>query len=379
MNSGDSTCAASSRRFSSPQAGATLRYTAGPSPAPYHPRPKPSPFVVSTPMREWRLWSTSPCGGANSSSSMMSGCPDHAIQRHIALPPLGPTRHVRAALLADPLAEADQRGVRRDLPGHQRLALAEGHRALDQARRDEREHAPDVREVGRGVHPHQDEVVALREHVLVHLLRPLGDEDQVQPELAPLPRDPDRVLRGERRDRPLRLRRAHVVGLVYHERDRLARRATAPEPLEHVPCRDRLLLAPVQRAQVHDEAAWPARVLELLRKRAAVGTGPDAPAVDAEVVRSQPERIGGLSLHVGERAHALVLDRGRELRILLAVHQGIEAKGRRLLLRAQLAEPHPYPVLAGDAAAHRHRAGDLPEALRRGRVGPRPRLTDPYV
>src|SRR3954451_15624028 len=104
-------------------------------------------------MRECRLWSTSPCGGANSSSSMTIGCPDHAIHLHTTTPLLGPARHVRAALLADPLAEADQRGVRGDLPCHQRLALTERHGPLDQSRWDKREDGPDVREVRRGVHP----------------------------------------------------------------------------------------------------------------------------------------------------------------------------------------------------------------------------------
>src|SRR4051794_3740621 len=45
--------------------------------------PKPSPFVVSTPMRECRLCSMRPCLGLKSSSSMSTGCPYHAIHRHI--------------------------------------------------------------------------------------------------------------------------------------------------------------------------------------------------------------------------------------------------------------------------------------------------------
>ena len=56
----------------------------GPRPSPYQPRPKPSPLVVSAPMRECRLWSISPCWVLNSSSSMSTGCPSHAIQRHMA-------------------------------------------------------------------------------------------------------------------------------------------------------------------------------------------------------------------------------------------------------------------------------------------------------
>ena len=54
---------ASSRRFLSFQAGSTLLNSAGASPSPYQPTPNPSPFVVSTPSFEWRLWSISECTG----------------------------------------------------------------------------------------------------------------------------------------------------------------------------------------------------------------------------------------------------------------------------------------------------------------------------
>ena len=46
--------------------------------------PKPSPLVVSAPMRECRLWSTIPCCVLKSSSSISTGWPSHPIQRHIA-------------------------------------------------------------------------------------------------------------------------------------------------------------------------------------------------------------------------------------------------------------------------------------------------------
>ena len=49
--------------------------------------------------------------------------------------------HVGATLLADPRAEAQQCGLRRDLPGDQGLSLAEGDCPVDQARRDEGEDA----------------------------------------------------------------------------------------------------------------------------------------------------------------------------------------------------------------------------------------------
>ena len=70
-----------------PGRATTLWNTPGSTPVPYHPTPKPSPFVVSAPIRECRLWSTSPCSGLNSRSSSSTGCPDHAIQRHTARRP----------------------------------------------------------------------------------------------------------------------------------------------------------------------------------------------------------------------------------------------------------------------------------------------------
>ena len=163
--------------------------------------------------------------------------------------------------------------MRGDLARDERLALAEGRGAIDQAGRDEREDLADVGEVGRRVHPHQDEVVALREHVLVHLLRALGHDDQVEAELAPLAGDADRVLGRERGDGVAGLGRADVVGLVDHDGHRLASRTPAPEPLEHGGGGDRLLLARAQRAEIDDEAAGPGRVLELRQQRSSSGPG----------------------------------------------------------------------------------------------------------
>ena len=72
---GDSMCADSSRRLRSFQAGSMLWKTPGVSPAPYQPIPKPSPFVVSAPSLEWRLWSMSECFGFRTSSSISTGDP----------------------------------------------------------------------------------------------------------------------------------------------------------------------------------------------------------------------------------------------------------------------------------------------------------------
>ena len=74
-------------------------------------------------------------------------------------------------------------------------------RALDQAGRRVGEELRQVGDVGRRVHPHQHQVVALGEHVVVHLRRPLGGDQQVEPELAALPGDPHGVLGRERGQR----------------------------------------------------------------------------------------------------------------------------------------------------------------------------------
>lgn len=63
-NSGETTCPAISRRLRSLQAGPMSLTTAGLSlSGMYQPMPKPSPLVVSTPMRACRLWSIRECTG----------------------------------------------------------------------------------------------------------------------------------------------------------------------------------------------------------------------------------------------------------------------------------------------------------------------------
>ena len=69
-------CAAMFFRFQSFQAGSTLRYTPARSPSPYQPTPKPSPFVSSAPMREWRLWYRSEYCPWLSNSSIRTGVPE---------------------------------------------------------------------------------------------------------------------------------------------------------------------------------------------------------------------------------------------------------------------------------------------------------------
>src|SRR3954447_18852053 len=109
---------ASSRRLTSFQAGPTPRKRTGtPLPrvagtpgaadsTPYQPTPKPSPFVVSTPIRECRLWSMSECSRLYNSSSSRIGVPEYASHRHIAAPP-----GLRLADLAVVIGRSARHGV----------------------------------------------------------------------------------------------------------------------------------------------------------------------------------------------------------------------------------------------------------------------------
>jgi hypothetical protein len=69
-------CEASSRRLRSFHAGSTEWKVPGVSAAPYQPTPNPSPFVVSAPIVEWRLWSMSECFGSYRSCSRRTGDPE---------------------------------------------------------------------------------------------------------------------------------------------------------------------------------------------------------------------------------------------------------------------------------------------------------------
>src|SRR5262245_25143341 len=298
-----------------------------------------------------RSSSSTTTGSASRGSRKVTVTPATAAKRTITkkevestpstpAPGLRPVRRdVAAALAAEPRAEADQRGMRRDLARDERLTLREACRALDETGRHEREHLADVGQIGRGVHPHEHEIVALRDNVLVNLLRALGDDDQVEPELAPLPRDPDRVGRRERGERILRCGGADVVGLVDDDGHGLALGPSAPEALEHRPRDERLLLARSQRAEVDDQAAR-AVGPKLVDDRGAGLPGPHGPAVHAEVAGSQLERVGARALEVGEAADAPVLDEPDQLGVLLPVADRVELEHGRLVGGAQLAEAH---------------------------------------
>ena len=96
--------------------------------------------------------------------------------------------------------------------------------------------------------------------------------------------------------------------------------------------------------------------------------GPDLPAVDTEVARSELQGVGRL-LEVGKAANALVLDQGGQLRVLLAVGQRIEPQQRGLLRRIQVAEADTDAARAARTAANLDGAGDGSEALGLARIG----------
>ena len=94
---GDLICPASSRRLRSFHAGSVLRNTPGVSLVPYHPTPKPSPFVVSAPSCECRLCMTSEFLGLYSRSSSSTGAPEYASQRHMSDLPRATRSHTGGA------------------------------------------------------------------------------------------------------------------------------------------------------------------------------------------------------------------------------------------------------------------------------------------
>ena len=157
------------------------------------------------------------------------------------------------------------------------------------------------------VHPHQRQVVALRDDVLVHFLRALGDDEQVEAVLAALAGDSYRVFGGELEQRALRDLRADVVRLVQNDKHGLAlgtRSQRCPSTAAAVRC----CSSPRrQRAEVHDEAARPRRS-QLVEQGDPVPGGPHLPAVDTEVL-DPPAEDGGPHVR-GVRRRASVVGGG---------------------------------------------------------------------
>ena len=231
-----------------------------------------------------------------------------------------------------------QRRVRSDLARDEGLALPEGRGPVDQPRRHGGEHPGHVREIGHRVHPHQDQVVALREHVLVDLLRPLGHHDEVEPELPPFTRDPYRVLGGESGEWIDRVRGTHVLRFVDDYGHRLAAGPLPPQPLENRARGECLLLPGGERAQVHHQAPRALRAHDLVQQRRTLRPGPDAEAIDSEVACAQLQVLCRRLGQILEAADRLVLHQGEELAVLGTVAEWVEAQQAGLVGGAEVAE-----------------------------------------
>src|SRR5215217_3498233 len=104
--------------------------------------------------------------------------------------------YIGAAFAGESLTEAHIGRVRNELAGDQAFTLAEGSGALDESGGDEGERVAEMTEVSFGVHPHQQQVVALRQDLIMDLLRALGGREQIEPELAAFGGDQRCIVRG---------------------------------------------------------------------------------------------------------------------------------------------------------------------------------------
>jgi hypothetical protein len=99
----------------------------------------------------------------------------------------------------------------------------------------------------------------------VHALRALRRDEQVEPELPAFGGEANDVLGRECRHLVGRLAWADVMRLVDHDQDRLALGPPPPQCCEHALSRERLLAGCLQRSEVDDEPAGPARRNEILQ------------------------------------------------------------------------------------------------------------------
>ena len=146
--------------------------------------------------------------------------------------------------------------------------------------RGEPEDVGEFRYVSRRVHPHQHQVVALREHLRVELLRALRREQQPEAELPSLPRDLNRALDERLLDGTDRLRGTEVVGFVHHDQQGVLVCA-APESSRASPRSERRARRGRRTRPGPDRSPSAPRPGSRLPT---VGTGADLPVGDTEVV-----------------------------------------------------------------------------------------------
>ena len=130
------------------------------------------------------------------------------------------------------------------------------------------------------------------------------------------------------------------MGFVDDEQHRAPLAPAVPHAAEHALGDQRLLLAGRQRAGVDDEAAH-GGIVERVEQRARVGARPHAQLLQAQIAEPEPEPPGLGAIGRRELRQALgprFGEQGAELRVLLAVGDGIELQQRRLGGGRELAE-----------------------------------------
>ena len=145
------------------------------------------------------------------------------------VPPMRPGR--RRRLLGDRLPTCTYAAFGTTRPATSACPI----RTSSRRRRDpgaRREQPAEIGQIGFRVHPHEQQVVALGHHVLVHLVRALRRGQQVQPVLAPFRGDLHDRVRGEPTDLVAGIRRADVVRLVDDDQAGLPRMPRPPQRRE---------------------------------------------------------------------------------------------------------------------------------------------------
>ena len=122
-----------------------------------------------------------------------------------------------------------------------------------------------------------------------------------------------------------------------------------------------------------------ARVLELLGQRLPLRPRPDAPAVHAEVVGAELERLGWGAGEILQAADVLVFQESEQIRVLAAVGHRVEVQERRLMLRTEVAQADADSSRAARSAAHRDRPSRRAVALHGLVVRLGARLPKPHI
>ena len=251
--------------------------------------------------------------------------------------------------------------------------------AIEESLRCEREDPGQVGQVRGGVHPHQDQVVALREDVLVELVRSLRDDDQIEAVLAALAGDPDDVGGGQRGQLVPWFGGTDVARLVDHDRNRLAAGPMSPQPLQHRSRDEGLFLVRRQRAEIDDRAAPGIRVVDLVRKRSAPGAGPDAQPVESEVAGAQLQRLGRGGRQVLDAGDRFVLDQIQQFARTRSDRPPGPGAGAPPMRRAEITEADLDRILSIRSTEHADALGSRRVALRRSPASIRARLTEADV